>query len=120
MEAKQKIFILSVCRNFALIITMIGIAFFVFAFLPSLFSAGRLKHSWLVKGWALLVVGLAAYFFRRFCIKKLTQFSPAEIEASRQIVKMSWLITGGIFLGALVGFLLRPSVPIGGQLPFLW
>ena len=64
-------------------------------------------------GWILMFVVL--WMSKTGRLAKLQAKLPVANPESKQV---SNFITAGVAIGALIGFLLRPSVPLIGQLPF--
>jgi hypothetical protein len=117
MELPQKIVTLNSFRILSLVLMMFGLAIFILSLI--LVTTG-MTIGWLVVGSFVVVV--AAFFGRRYCVRELERIQKETPEqevkeaAKQGFQTYKYNMTAG-FIGAFVGFLLRPAVPLVGQLP---
>lgn len=118
MELSTRILLLNVFRVVSLLVMTFGIA--IFLLLLSLVASGQPAGP-AAGGTFVAVVG--AFFGRRFCVRELERVNKENPEGAKEATKQGiqtykymWL---GSFVGAVVGFLLRPAVPLVGQLPLM-
>jgi hypothetical protein len=111
MNTTTKVVVLAAVRNLALvgiIISVIG----ALANSPLAFMRMQLLIIW-------ILAAVVAFFARRYCVTQLKQLQKESPDTFAEAVRASWFLVGGFCLGAFLGFLLRPSAALVGQLPFM-